>query len=28
MIELNFNYKGSINLFFITERIDHLNAVS
>lgn len=28
MIELNFNYKGPINLYFITERIDHLEAVS
>ena len=26
MIELNFNYKGPINLFFITERMDHLEA--
>jgi len=28
MIELNFDYKGSINLHFITERMDHLSAVS
>jgi len=28
MIELNLNYKGPINLHFITERIDHLEAVS
>ena len=28
MIELNLNYAGPINLFFITERMDHLEAVS
>ena len=28
MIELNFNYKGPINLYFITERTDHLESVS
>jgi len=28
MIELNLGYKGSINLHFITERVDHLEAVS
>jgi len=28
MIALNFNYKGPINLHFVTERIDHLSAVS
>ena len=28
MIELNFNYRGPINLHFITERMDHLEAVS
>ena len=28
MIELNFNYKGAINLFFMTERTVHLKAVS
>jgi hypothetical protein len=28
MIELNFSYKGPINLHFITERTDHLVAVS
>jgi len=28
MIELNLNYKGPINLHFITERMDHLSAVS
>ena len=28
MIELNFNYKGPINLHFITERMDYLEAVS
>ena len=28
MIELNFNYKGSINLFFMTEHVVHLKAVS
>jgi hypothetical protein len=28
MIELNLNYKGPINLHFITERTDHLDAVS
>jgi hypothetical protein len=28
MIELNFSYTGPISLFFITERIDHLEAVS
>ena len=28
MIELNFNYKGPINLFFNTERVEHLEAVS
>ena len=27
MIELNLNYKGPINLYFITERMDHLEAV-
>ena len=28
MIELNFNYKGPINLYFNTERVEHLEAVS
>ena len=28
MIELNFNYRGPINLYFNTERMDHLEAVS
>ena len=28
LIELNFNYKGPINLCFITERMEHLEAVS
>jgi len=28
MIELNMNYKGPINLHFITERMDQLEAVS
>ena len=28
MIELNLNYKGSINLHFITERADHLEVAS
>ena len=28
MIELNLSYKGPINLFFISERMDHLEAVS
>ena len=28
MIELNLNYKGPIDLCFITERMDHLEAVS
>ena len=28
MIELNFNYKGPINLYFSTERMEHLEAVS
>jgi len=28
MIELNLNYTGPINLHFLTERIDHLAAVS
>jgi len=27
MIELNFNYRGAINLYFITKRIDRLEAV-
>ena len=27
MIELNLNYSGSINLFFISERVDHVEAV-
>jgi len=26
MIELNFNYKGSINLIFVVERVEHLVA--
>ena len=26
MIELNLNYKGPINLYFITERMEHLEA--
>jgi len=28
MIELNFKYRGSINLIFIVERVDHLIAVN
>ena len=28
MIELNFNYKGPINLIFVVERVDHLVAVN
>ena len=28
LIELNLNYKGPINLRFVTERMDHLEAVS
>jgi len=28
MIELNLNYKGPVNLHFITERIDSLETVS
>ena len=28
MIELNFNYKGPIILHFITDRTDHIEAVS
>ena len=28
MIELNFNYKGPINLYFTTECVQHLEAVS
>ena len=28
MIELNFDYKGPINLHFNTERVEHLEAVS
>jgi len=28
MIELNFKYKGPINLHFITERMEHLESVS
>ena len=28
MIELNLDYKGPINLYFITERMEHLEAVS
>ena len=27
MVELNFNYKGPINLHFNTERMEHLEAV-
>ena len=28
MIELNFNYKGTVNLIFMVERVDHLVAVN
>ncbi|MCL2223115.1 MAG: DUF1902 domain-containing protein [Oscillospiraceae bacterium] len=28
MIELNFNYTGPINLYFISERVEHMEAVS
>ena len=28
MIELNFNYKGSINLIFVVERVEHLVTVN
>jgi len=27
MIELNLSYKGPINLYFMSERVDHLEAV-
>ena len=27
MIELNLSYRGPINLFFVSERVDHLEAV-